>query len=111
MVTILPEQQTGCFVGRVWRGDVGGPSLVAVRDGRVIDITCRAFPTMRDLLEQDDPAALVEAADGEELGELTDIALGSVEPKQDDRPPSSGPGGMLVESWPLRQRGRRSRSS
>ena len=28
-----------------------------------------------------------------------------------DRPPSSGPGGMLVESWPLRQRGRRSRST
>jgi hypothetical protein len=29
----------------------------------------------------------------------------------DDRPPLSGPGGMLVECWPLRQRerGRRSR--
>ena len=28
-----------------------------------------------------------------------------------DRPPSGGPGGMLVESWPLRQRVRRSRSA
>ena len=27
------------------------------------------------------------------------------------RTPLSGPGGMLVESWPLRQRGRRSRST
>jgi fumarylacetoacetate (FAA) hydrolase family protein len=81
MAMILPEQGVGCFVGRAWRSDVGGPSLVVVRKGRVIDITCRALPTMRDLLEQDDPAALVKAAAGQEIGTLTDIALGSVEPK------------------------------
>ena len=68
-------------VGQVWRGDVGGPSVVVVRDARVVDITCRAFPTMRDLLEQDDPAALVKAADGQELGALADIAAASIEPK------------------------------
>src|SRR5215831_19650025 len=28
-----------------------------------------------------------------------------------DQPPLSGPGGMLVQGWPLRQRGRRSRSA
>lgn len=82
MTIILPGNEVGCFVGRVWRGDIGGPSLVVVRDGRVIDITCRVFPTMRDLLEQDDPAALVQAADGEELGTLADIASASVEPNQ-----------------------------
>ena len=78
---ILPEQGNGCLVGRVWRGDAGGPSLVVVREGRVVDITCRAFPTMRDLLEQEDPAALVKAAKGEDLGALADIAVASIEPK------------------------------
>ena len=28
-----------------------------------------------------------------------------------DQPPLSGPGGMLVQGWPFRQRGRRSRSA
>ena len=81
MAMVLPGQGIGYFVGRVWRGDVGGPSVVVVRDARVVDITCRAFPTMRDLLEQDDPAALVKAADGQELGALADIAAASIEPK------------------------------
>lgn len=81
MAVVLPGQGVGYFVGRVWRGDVGGPSVVVVRDARVVDITCRAFPTIRDLLEQDDPAALVKAADGQELGALADIVAASIEPK------------------------------
>jgi putative tryptophan/tyrosine transport system substrate-binding protein len=32
-------------------------------------------------------------------------------PVEIDQPPLSGPGGMLVQGWPLRQRGRRSRSA
>jgi len=42
---------------------------------------------MRDLLERDDPVALVRAATGEDLGALADIAAASVEPKD-------GPGGV-----------------
>jgi len=47
------------------------------------------------------------------LEELRDLILktSAGEKSKLDRPPSSGPGGMLVESWPLRQRGRRSRST
>jgi fumarylacetoacetate (FAA) hydrolase family protein len=63
----------GSFVGRVWRDDAGGPSLVVLRGGHIVDITCRRFPTMRDLLEEDDPAALVRAADGEDLGPIDGI--------------------------------------
>ena len=70
----------GLFVGRVWRPELGGPSVVTVRDGRVIDITCREFPTTRDLLEQDDPAFLARAAEGEDVGSLEEIAAQSVEP-------------------------------
>ncbi|HTQ84300.1 MAG TPA: fumarylacetoacetate hydrolase family protein [Pseudolabrys sp.] len=87
MIAILPEQGNGCLVARVWRSDVGGPSIAAVRGDRIVDITCRAFPTMRDLLERDDPVALVRAATGEDLGALADIAAASVEPKD-------GPGGV-----------------
>jgi fumarylacetoacetate (FAA) hydrolase family protein len=73
----------GLFVGRLWRPELEGPSVVTIRDGRVIDVTCRAFPTMRDLLEHDDPVAAVHAADGEDIGSLEEIAAQSVEPAND----------------------------
>jgi fumarylacetoacetate (FAA) hydrolase family protein len=69
-VATLPEDAArAALAGRAWRPDAGGPSVVAVRDGRVIDVT-RAFPTMRDLCECADPAAALRAADGEPMGPL-----------------------------------------
>jgi fumarylacetoacetate (FAA) hydrolase family protein len=48
---ILPtDSPQGCLVGRVWRPDVQGPSVVVVRDGALLDIS-EAFPTMCDLCE------------------------------------------------------------
>ncbi len=76
----------GTFVGRVWRADRRGPSVAVVREGRVFDITCRAFPTVRDLLELDDPLAAARAEKGEDVGALADIAAQSVEPEGDGRP-------------------------
>jgi fumarylacetoacetate (FAA) hydrolase family protein len=69
--------QTGTFVGRVFRPDVAGPALVVLRDGHLFDITSRAVPTMRDLLEADDPVGLVRTLDGEPLGSLEALALAS----------------------------------
>ncbi|MGB3878267.1 MAG: fumarylacetoacetate hydrolase family protein [Shinella zoogloeoides] len=69
----------GTFVGRVWRPDVPGPAVVALRDGKLYDITSGAAPTMRDLLEADDPAAIVRAAGGEDLGALDAVLEASVE--------------------------------
>ena len=47
----LPVDGTeACLVGRVWRPDLGGPSVVAVRADGIYDITS-AFPTVRDLCE------------------------------------------------------------
>ena len=60
----------GIFVGRVWQRGTG-PVLVAVRDGRCIDITNRDTPTMRDLLEADDPVAIANC-DGPDLGAVED---------------------------------------
>lgn len=67
------------LLGRVWRAGIG-PSVVTLRAGRVIDITTRAAPTMRDLLEQSDIPAFVAAIPGEDIGALSDIAAASLEP-------------------------------
>lgn len=71
--------QSGLFVGRVWRAGIG-PALVTLRNGHVFDITTRAAPTMRDLLEQPDPAGFVATLPGEDIGPLDEIARSSVEP-------------------------------
>ncbi len=75
MIDLPPE---GLFLGRVWRAGIG-PALVALRDGRVSDITTRAAPTMRDLLDQPEIAGFVAAIPGEDLGPLEEIAATSVE--------------------------------
>src|SRR6516165_5361603 len=70
--TLPADGYAGALAGRVWRPDVGGPSVVAVRTGEVFDISA-AFPTMRDLCETADPAASLRAAEGERLGALEEI--------------------------------------
>lgn len=62
------------FLGRVWSADAGGPSVVTVRDGLVIDITSTTAPTVRDVCEIDDPAGYVRSAAGTEIGTLADIS-------------------------------------
>ena len=64
---------TGTFVGRIWRPDVEGPALVTLRDGTLYDITSKDAPTMRDLLEKDDPVAFVRAQKGEAVAKLDDL--------------------------------------
>ncbi len=71
-----PEDAGGAWVGRVWDDGAGGPCVVAVRDGRVVDITTPEVATMRDLLERDDPAGFVAGAAGRDLGALDDLAAG-----------------------------------
>ena len=59
----LPEDG-GLLVGRIWRPDLGGPSVVAIRDGAVFDIT-KAVPTMSELCNSNEVVKL--ARDGEPL--------------------------------------------
>ena len=60
----LPRDGTaGALAGRVWRPEVGGPSVVAVRGGGVWDISNLA-PTMRDLAESGDAVAMLRAGNG-----------------------------------------------
>ncbi|RCS24767.1 fumarylacetoacetate hydrolase [Phyllobacterium salinisoli] len=71
--------RNGTFVGRVWRPEHEGPALVMLRDGILYDITSKEAPTMRDLLERDDPAAFAAAQKGERLLSLEQMSQQSVE--------------------------------
>ncbi|HVZ10607.1 fumarylacetoacetate hydrolase family protein [Rhodopila sp.] len=69
----LPDDAAdAALAGRVWRPDLGGPSVVAVRGAEVFDVS-PAFPTLRDLCESDDPASSLRAAAGERIGTVADI--------------------------------------
>src|SRR6201989_1110601 len=82
--TLPTDATAGTLVGRVWRPDVAGPSVVAVRHDGVFDIS-RAFPTMRDLWEAADPAA-VAAAPGERIADLAALTANS-EDRRDAKQP------------------------
>ncbi|MEM9635828.1 MAG: fumarylacetoacetate hydrolase, partial [Pseudomonadota bacterium] len=74
MSFINSSDLNGTFLGRVWRPDVSGPSIVTLRAGKVVDITSREAPTVRDICELEDPAGYVSSANGEVLGLLSEIA-------------------------------------
>ncbi len=72
-VEVLPRDGfAGALAGRVYRPDLGGPAVTAIRAEGVFDITA-AFPTMRDLAEQGEPAAALRAAKGERIGSLAEL--------------------------------------
>jgi fumarylacetoacetate (FAA) hydrolase family protein len=72
--SILPDDGTaGVLVGRVWMPSSGGPSVVAVRDSGVYDVTSR-FPTVSALAEESDPAAVLREVIGTRIGDLDSIA-------------------------------------
>jgi fumarylacetoacetate (FAA) hydrolase family protein len=84
---VLPQDaEKATLAGRVWRPEVGGPSVVAIRDGALVDITA-AFPTMRDLCEQSDPAAALRAAEGEPIGRLDQVLTNTPRESRDPAQP------------------------
>ncbi|MEU4678997.1 fumarylacetoacetate hydrolase family protein [Micromonospora sp. NPDC023737] len=60
------------LIGRIWDPSVDGPSPVVVRDGEVFDVSHR-FPTVRDICELPDPAAMVARLDGRRVGGFGEI--------------------------------------
>ena len=81
--TVLPrDAASAALVGRIWRPDVAGPSVVAVRHEGVFDIT-HLFATVRDLCEADDPASALRQAKGELLGS-PDALLANTRPDTRD---------------------------
>ena len=83
----LPKDGTaGALAGRVWRPEVGGPSVVAVRGDGVWDIS-KLAPTLRDLAEVADAAAMLREGQGERIGTLGDILANTPEATRDAKKP------------------------
>jgi fumarylacetoacetate (FAA) hydrolase family protein len=84
--TTLPADGVGgTLVGRVERPGLG-PSVAAIRDGGVFDVTA-AFPTTADLFDLADPASAIAAIPGERIGDLAAILANSVESARDPAKP------------------------
>lgn len=84
--TLPDDQYRGALAGRVWRPDVDGPSVVAIRETGVFDIS-KSFPTMRDLCEAPDPAAALKSAEGELIGTLDAILSNTIPDHRDAKKP------------------------
>jgi fumarylacetoacetate (FAA) hydrolase family protein len=69
----LPDDsEVATLVGRIWRPELGGPSVVALRGVELVDISA-AVPTVRDLCEAPEPAALARDVKGEPVGTLAEV--------------------------------------
>ncbi len=82
--TLPTDFGDAALAGRVWRPELAGPSVVAVRADGVYDITAIAS-TMSALCEVSDPAASLRAATGERIGTLDSLLANTPE---DTRNPS-----------------------
>ncbi len=71
----LPQE--GVFVGRVWRPEQDGPSVVILRGDHVFDLTSKSVATMADLLEMENPADYAAEADGARIGSLSELLSAS----------------------------------
>ena len=80
------DHEQAALVGRVWRPDLAGPSVVAVRGVELVDISS-ATPTMRDLCEAPMPAALARDAEGEPIGLVAHILANTPRAKRDPKQP------------------------
>ncbi|MEA2790840.1 MAG: hypothetical protein QOG73_3246 [Acetobacteraceae bacterium] len=83
----LPDDAANAaLAGRIWRPELAGPSVAAIRDGAVLDISA-TFPTMRDLCETPDPAAALRAAPGQKVDTVdTLLANTPIEARDPGRP-------------------------
>ena len=86
-LTLPRDGTSGALAGRVWRPELAGPSVVAVRADGVWDISAAA-PTMRDLCESTDPARIVRETKGERIGALGDILANTAAATRDAGRPS-----------------------
>lgn len=84
--TLPADGCAGTLIGRAWiPGLVAGPSPVAIRADGVFDLSALA-PTVSDLLEADDPAALVRAHAGRRIGSLDELLANTTDAPDPARP-------------------------
>jgi fumarylacetoacetate (FAA) hydrolase family protein len=77
--TLPKDADRAVLIGRAWQpGEHGGPVVVTVRNGELIDITSTT-PTVSQLLESANPADKVMQASGPSLGRLDDWLASTLE--------------------------------
>jgi fumarylacetoacetate (FAA) hydrolase family protein len=89
LTQLLPRDHDGAtLLGRIWRpGAVSGPSIVVVDNGEVFDITA-AHPLMAEILNSENPSALVQGIrDREHVGSALEVLANTHAP----RSKTSGP--------------------
>lgn len=83
MAATLPQDHEGAaLAGRIWRPELGGPSVVVVRGDRVFDVSAFAA-TASELCEHRDPASAVRSWAGDDVGALSDILANTPEATRD----------------------------
>ncbi len=85
--TALPADHTrASLIGRVFRPDLGGPSVVVLRGGILIDITS-TFATISELCEHAGPAAALTHAKGTAIGPFDAILANTLPDTRDAKKP------------------------
>jgi len=73
--TIIPPE--GVLLGRAKVPGFAFPRVVTRRGDRLVDITAKAAPTVRDICEMSDPVDYVTAASGDDLGRIDEVIANS----------------------------------
>ena len=86
--TILPtDHGRAILIGRAWLpGQPGGPSVVTLREGQVIDLS-RVAATIADVINAEDPVGLVRGAAGTPVGAIDAILANSRHTARDSGTP------------------------
>ncbi len=84
--TLPIDAATAALAGRIWRPDQDGPSVVAVRDSMLVDVS-DMFPTMRDLCELPDPVGMLQESDGEVIGTVAEVLANTLPDNRDEAMP------------------------
>lgn len=83
----LPRDGTaGALAGRIWRPELDGPSIVAIRADGVFDITA-TVPTMTALAAVATPSSVLRGAKGERVGTLADLIANTPAATRDRKKP------------------------
>ncbi|MFC6023399.1 fumarylacetoacetate hydrolase family protein [Plantactinospora solaniradicis] len=79
----LPDDaDESVLIGRIWDPVAGGPSPVVVRGGDVFDVSAD-FPTVRDICELPEPAAVVSRLGGRRVGDFAEVLANTAVPARD----------------------------
>lgn len=83
----LPDDAArATLAARIWRPELEGPSVIAIRDGAAVDIS-ESFSTMRDLCEAPDPAAALRHATGPTVASIDTLLANTPNQTRDPNRP------------------------